>query len=367
MYKKNKKDKKNNSNKNKIIKKCAISLLSIVCATHVLAMHERAHVNVLTWWGYLDHSGIIDAAERACHVKISYDEYYSNDEFLRRWHNPYHQYDIIIFSKTIYNLVKHNIKQINTSRLWQQANLYHPIIKKKYLEYQFPHNIVFFAHALTGFLYNKNNIALSAEDSILAIFKKAADHLVIVIDDPVEAKKLVHLGYRNSDLENNEFTVDTFKKLVQSARIYIGNGFSRIYQDSQFAFSFAWSGEAIHRLNGLGPKFKFLVHPQLSYISSDLLAMVDDRSGSECVAKYLTSKATLDKIQNHNYYFSSYTEFDQRMKFKNPGYYEIYRQFLGMLPHLNWIQPIDAQSFDKVQQSWEYIKFDLNKNKLLNR
>ena len=95
----------------------SIILNTLVTATLVLfcnclyaadVKYNRA-VNILTWWGYIDYPEIINAAEKRCHAKISFDQYYSNDEFLRRWREQRDSYDIIIFSNTIYPGIKNEI------------------------------------------------------------------------------------------------------------------------------------------------------------------------------------------------------------------------------------------------------------------
>ncbi len=127
-------------------------------------------VNILTWWGYLDYPEVVSDIEKKCNVKVSYDEYYSSSEFLRRERQE--NYDIVIFSGTIYDLVKANIG-LKKSNLWRQSLNYNPIIRKHYLHSDFTPNVVYFLHSLTGFLWNPNVIDIYKNDSIFEIFKKA--------------------------------------------------------------------------------------------------------------------------------------------------------------------------------------------------
>ena len=98
---------------------------------------QKPTVNILTWWGYLDDPGLIARTEKACDVKISHDVYYSNDEFLRRWRGSEDNYDILIFTESIYNSAAPHLPIIETP-LWQEANDYNPVIKAHYFEKKIP-------------------------------------------------------------------------------------------------------------------------------------------------------------------------------------------------------------------------------------
>src|SRR5437870_4118355 len=96
------------------------------------AVNEEYHqtINILTWWGYLKYPELIKNAEKECKVNISFDEYFSNDEFLRRWVGQEKFYNIIIFSDTIYNVVKHKLQVIKNNNLYKQSLNYNSIVKK---------------------------------------------------------------------------------------------------------------------------------------------------------------------------------------------------------------------------------------------
>jgi spermidine/putrescine-binding protein len=75
-----------------------------LASTNCFAEKERS-VNVITWWGYLDSPEVAQEVKKQCHVNLSHDTYYTNNEFLRRVNTNKTRYDIIIFTQTIYDLV----------------------------------------------------------------------------------------------------------------------------------------------------------------------------------------------------------------------------------------------------------------------
>jgi hypothetical protein len=135
--------------------------------------------------------------------------------------------------------------------------------------------------------------------------------------------------------------------------VYIGNGFNQVYQSSDFSFAFVWSGDGIQHIKDINKKLKFLIHPKLSYISSDLLAQINTDKKSKCIANYLSDEKTLRLIENYNYYFSSYTNIKY---ISDRDFRIIYNQFLQALPKLQWIKSINSTDFDKINNSWDLIK-----------
>jgi hypothetical protein len=306
----------------------------------------------------LDYPEINNSIEKTCGVKLSYDEYYSNAEFLRRKNEQ--NYDIMIFSDTVYNLVKNDIKR-NNINLSYIANSYNPTIKEKYIKERFPYNILYFTHALTGFLWNPNIINISSNDSIFDIFKKAGSNLVVIIDDPVEAGNLIKLGLGKAANGKNILDVmnmKNIKKISQESNVYITNNFNNLYDNKSFAFSFTWSGEAIVDKNLSQKNYNFLIHPELSYISSDLIAQINNKNYVTCVTKNLTSKNIMNILQNKDYYFSPYADYSS---VKNEEFKNIYMIFKKKLPKLKWINNVDKNSFLEMNKAWELIKAEVNK------
>ena len=200
----------------KLIVKCCLGSFFLLLTSIIIvptAAYSKDQVNVLGWWGYLDSEEIQEEIEKKCNVSFSYDEYYSNDEFLRRWNNSKKgDYDIIIFSETIYNVVRDRIDDKN-GELYKEKERFLPIIKKRYEQKRFASNVLFFAHSLTGFLWNPRIITLSDSDDIKQIFYKAKGKYKLLIDDPVEVGLLVEEAYRNES--NSGFTMEKFFSLMR--------------------------------------------------------------------------------------------------------------------------------------------------------
>jgi len=320
----------------------------------IAAVANKDSVNILTWWGYLDYPEVIQKIEQDCDVKITHDNYYSNEEFLRRWQGHKEYYDVIIFSDTIYGVVKPNLPDLSKSTLWQQSAEYHPVIKSHYLSKHYPHNVVYFVHAMTGFLWNPENIKINENDSIVSIFKKANGKLVVLMDDPVEAKKLV-----TSAENGDQLTIANFNRVIQDANVYVTNNYSQIYKKPNFAFSYSWSGEAVIDLMAANKEYKFLVHPKLSYVTSDLLAQTSTSRGATCVAKELAGKKLATEMQENMFYFAPYKNMPVS---KNRYYDAMHRNFIANLSMIPWLE-YDKSQFDIDNRNWQLIKLPLNTKK----
>ena len=72
--------------------KCVL-LLFLFVPSVLLAANK---VNVLAWFGYLKFPEIHKVVKEKCGVDFSYDKYYTNVEFLRRFSASSDQYDIIL-------------------------------------------------------------------------------------------------------------------------------------------------------------------------------------------------------------------------------------------------------------------------------
>lgn len=275
---------------------------------------------------------------------------------MRRWQTQKDSYDIIIFSDTIYKIVKNNLPALDQSDLWKQSLIYNPIIKKHYQKMKFPHNVVYFFHALTGFLWNPQNMSLAPQDSIYEIFKKANGKYIVIIDDMVEAELLIKAASSNL---SQKFDFSFLQEISKSSNIYITNNYTQIYQKPKFAFSFSWSGASIGAIMESNNNFKFLIHPKLSYITSDLLAQNSSDGKTSCIAKFITNKSTASFLQNKLYYFSPYTD---NSAATNPTYKYMYDNFIHLLPNLSWKKPIDVHEFYKIGATWQQIKLSLRKH-----
>lgn len=331
-------------------------------ANQISTPQQLPIVNVLTWWGYLDYPEVKNLVMQQCHAKLSYDEYYSDEEFLHRFAGKEHTYDIIIFSDTLFNQVKDRANY-DKSDLWMQSKNYNETIRKHYESNHFPPNFVYYTHALSGFLWNPAIISLDETDSVFSMFKKAGTNLVVIPDDPLEVKMLMGLGADDSKVDRSQhmqsrpysarLTMDNFSNLVQSSKLYITNDYSEILEKPNFAFAFTWSGEAIEALVGPNKQYRFSVHPDLSYISTDILGVLNGKSASVCVAKALTSKKAMEILQNRTFYFSPYAD-DSGVT--NPRFKRFYKNFLQILPNLKWIDPISKDEFKNIKTIWQTIR-----------
>jgi hypothetical protein len=166
-----------------------------ICA---LAMSQKKPtVNILTWWGYLDQPELIKKIEKKCDAQISVDQYFSNSEFLRRYHEQKSSYDIIIFASTIFEIIRSDIPNLPKSPLWKQSNQYNRYIKQHYLKANYPRNVIYFAHSISGFLLNPKTIKLSGNESLETIFNKANGKKIVLMDDSAEINKLLNMANDN--------------------------------------------------------------------------------------------------------------------------------------------------------------------------
>lgn len=340
---------------------CFLLLLAIfVIPINALAKLSPQPVNILTWWGYLDQTpNEIQKIEKKCNAHISYDTYYSNDEFLDRFKKHDARYDVIIFSQTILNSVKNKIALPN-SKLYLQANGYENTIRKEYFSEKLPHNIVYFVLSMTGFLYNPSVIDITPSESIDTIFKKAGNNIIVMIDDPVEANFLIGLMQKNNQesasapsVKNISLTWKNFKKLFQKTRVIITNSPEKIINLPNFAFAFQWSGDSISIMGGAHKNLKFLIHPKLSYISLDLLAELNTRQPTICVAHALSSPEFLNSLQEKSFYFSPYFPKPS----DNVDFQNLYDQVSKQLPILSWLASPNDQDLNKLKKNWDYIRF----------
>lgn len=325
----------------------------------------RPTVNILQWWGYIVSTDpYVKKIEDECNVNISYDQYYSNDEFIQRMKIPDTSYDIVIFSETIYKAMQNKIARHN-STLYKMAQDYYPAIREEYNRMHFPSNVLFFIHSLTGFLYNPKNIHFSEKDDIFQLFSKAKNKLVVMIDDPIEAEFLLSLGLRETgskeaDLDQNiglvPLTIDNFQKLYNGTQFIITNLPNRIINYPNFAFAFQWSGDAIANIKNNQGNLDFFVHPKLSYVTSDLIATLNNKQSSVCVARYLASKWFLNHEQNLTYYFSPYGDGSE---INDPSLKKIFNDWIKHLDTLPWIISVDEKQFEKLGKQWDTIKLNI--------
>lgn len=329
-----------------------ITLVSFDCYAN-----KEPSVNVISWWGYLNSPSIAREVKQQCGVNLSFDTYYTNDEFLRRVATNKERYDIIIFSNTIYKLIKNQIPEshVNLSVFSKDFN---PTIKNEYLRRHYPNNVIFFMHSLSGFLWNPKVIELKKEDEIKTIYKKANDNIVVMINDPLEIWNLIKKSYDHHN--NAQLNLNNFKNLIQQANVYLANNYNQMYDKDNFAFAFGWSGDAIVYMKQAKKNYQFLIHPKLSYISTDLMAAMNEKQTTMCVSRVLMSKKVLDIVQNYTYYVSPYGNYKT---VKLPLYQSIYKEMLDKLPNMSWIESSDTMvDYEKMIEAWNEIQLNTRGN-----
>lgn len=337
----------------------SFALLLVALNSFAETTGSLPYVNILVWRGYLDDPNIKAIVKKQCNANISYDEFYSNNEFISRFEHGHSNYDIIIFPFSIYSLIKDEIN-LPTSDLWQQSLRYNPIIKAQYQKSKLSPNVVFLEHSIIAFLYNPEVVNLSSTDDLATIFAKAKSNILVVTDDPVEVQSLMQFGMpgKNGPIDYKK-AINYFKKTTQNNKLYITNDYSKIAASSNFAFAYSWASEAIHTLTDINKNYKILIHPQLSFISTDLLAELNNKVNTTCVAKTLSSKEVTTLIQNKRFYFSPYTD---NSNLKNALHKNIYQEFLKNLNELQWIEPQDKNTVGELNRMWELIKIETYSN-----
>jgi hypothetical protein len=308
--------------------------------------NNKPTVNILTWWGYLNHPWVTEEINKNCNVSISYDEFYTSDEFLDRFKTGRGEYDIIIFPTDTYHLLREDIK-IENCKLYEQADHYYSAIRKQYFKNHYPHNVVYFSHLVSGVIYNPGKIQVEPTDTLYTLFKKSNTNMVIIEDDPANLYRVV-----------NNFDLNSFKKLLQNTQPIFSNEMSQIVHENEerFAFAYHWSNIALWYIINFNHNFKFIINPKYSYFGADLLAQLNTRANTACVANVLSSKHFLQKMQNTTYNFSP---FDDNANITNPYLKKLQKTTYQTLPKLKWDDTLDKNTYYKIHQHWKMIKFGI--------
>lgn len=328
---------------NNIYKKLIVISSIFISST---SFSKEKSVNVVTWWGYLD-ANIIKTIEKKCNVSVTVDEYYSTDEFLRRFQKQ--KYSVVIFPSVVYNLISN--KLVKSSDFINDINInYNTNVLYSFNKHLYASKTGIFALSYTGFLYNPKQIKISSEDEIKDIFLKSKDKIVSVLDEPFEALKLI--SYSGVSFNKNDVIRD-YKRLIGDSKIYITNDTLKLVKDENFAFSYIWAGAAYKRISEFN-HLKFLIHPKLSYISSDLIGMTNKDNDTICVAKSLAGKELLRLILSKTNYFSPYGFSDQKTFLS-----EEYKNFFTDFKKYSWIKEPKKDEYYNLINLWEIVKGEI--------
>ncbi len=294
-----------------------------------------SNINILSWWGYINTKQIKDLAQKKCGVGISIDEYYSSSEMIRRFEKNTSKYDLLIFANTTYSMIKDKVPSI-TVKGSQIVDQYLLPIRAIYNKKNYPSNIRFFMHAFTGFLVNSKNSNFNQSSKLSEIFKLGTDTTLVLIDDPIEIQMLLS----RANLKLSELI-----ELSKKQKLLISNNIDRVSQTDKFGIAYVWSGAAIDNIKSSN-SLKFLVHPKLSHITSDLIALMSKKKEGKCVFDVLTSKEVLNLIAEETKYFPS---FGLPLNFSN----------YSSLPDLSKIKWIDSPSREEIHtlnREWKRVK-----------
>ena len=333
--------------------KLILKIKTIFILINLINYNQNAFssVNIISWWNYLDKNTIFELQNK-CKTSISIDEYYSIDEFLRRFQKQ--KYSIIIFPGGVYNLISDKIRGTGISFQKIKGN-YHSNILSSFNEQKFSSNVGIFALSITGFLYDPMKIKITKDQDLKSILKNARNKKIALIDDPFESLKLMSFEKKIANVNDG---LNEFRQLVDGTHFIITNDTLKIIEDKDFAMAYSWVGVAFKRITKK-PELKFIVHPKLSYISADLIATMKKDAETECVAKLLASKEILNSILSRTFYFSPYGTPDG---IKNKDFEIEYKHFINDNQKLNWLETPEKDEYQKMINLWQRIKIAM-KNK----
>jgi len=309
-----------------------VALLLMICQLAYAASPAKEKVNILTWYGYLRSPEIASAIKNECGVEISYDEYHFTNECLWRFNSSvggFHTYDVIIFPSELYEVFKKSI-EIKNSNLSQAAKDYGDHVKKHYLSQDYTNNVVYFTLPFTGFIYDPKNIKISATDTIDMMFAKAKSNLVVLYC----SYPAIRMLFDNDKKLPLSLFVKHFRETMQGAYIYTLNGHIELYDNDRFAFAYQRSGEAISAIKfSKNRSLSFFVHPKHSYIIPDLLAELNTKPKTQCVARVLASKKVSNIVQKEMYYLSPY---EKRASLNDLVFQSVYKPLFDNANKIQW-------------------------------
>lgn len=336
----------------RVLVECVFYTFVLLKSIHSHATNTRSDnepVNILTWWGYLTHKDLLDEVEKNCQVKISFDEYYSNFEFIRRKSN---RYDILIYSGTVRGFIENDDKLKSNADISLIAKDYHKVFKRHYLEEGYPRNTLYFMFAETVFLWDADKISLYHSDSIEEMFRKAGEKKAVIIDNYIEVLTLL-LNESKHDFFSE------FKRILGDASLIISNNLGEVVEDDDFAIGYLWSGEAIAKMSSSRKNLKMMVHPSLSHITKDLITVLSEDEKSLCVAKELASESFLSKLAAKEFYFSP---FHKKLNIENQYYDKMYKEFDLRINNLRWLKKFTIEEHIELEKKWQRVKIELGYN-----
>lgn len=147
---------------------------------------------------------------------------------------------------------------------------------------------------------------------------------------------------------------ESLRLLVGKSAVTFTNDVAGLVGHPNFSFAYLWSGESLLKMKE-NKNLSFLVHPQLSHVSKDLLSAMNNKSSTECVAREFGSAAFLDSIARESFYFSPYGKIPS----KNADYNTIQNEFFSKLPELDWIHKVSIEESKQIAEKWQALKIKL--------
>jgi len=261
-------------------------------------------VNILTRYNYLRSPKISEIIKNRCGVEISYDEYYTRGECTKviLQSSGLDYYDIAIIPQGVHDVFDSSIKT-QKSNIGKAAVGYSEPVRKQYFSRHYPNNVAYFTLYIQGFIWNPNTLNISKTESILSMFTKAKNNIVIIESSHPAVFNLIDGGYDLSP----DLQVNLFRNIIQDADVFITSGYNKLYEKNHFAFAFQNSGDAISIIKKTeNKKLKFFIHPKYSYVSTDILIALNSRRETHCVAQALVSKEILKIVQQETFCLSPY-------------------------------------------------------------
>ena len=327
-------------------------VLSILLSTNAFS---KPSVNILSWWDYINSEEIIKLVENKCNVDVSIDEFYSNDEFSRRVRKS--DYDVIVHSEAAYSSVKDLIVKSDSSFAKEHVENYHPLIKKRYDDSEFKYNTAYLAMYLTVLLWDKDQITIEGHDDIKDILYKSREKYVVLTDDQYEISHIFKslTGSKTWSIPNYDAVSRYFYRTKFIATNLIGS----LVKHKDFAVAYTWSGSALGALSANpDKKLEIMVHPKLSHASADMISVLNNKKGSSCVAKVLSSKKVIETTQTTmSHYFSPYGKITSRKVSENYTYIE--KEFFKRLKYSNWLPDFSKENAINLNHNWQRVKVEL--------
>jgi len=320
---------------------------------------EKEHLNVLSWWGYFTQENL-RPIEELCRVNLSVDEYYSNTEVLRRLTDGRTNYEFVVFSDTIYESALQHLETENVNiDLTEKTSSYQQNVARKFKKAKYSKNITYFQLALTGFLWQPENIEFEPTTALSKLFEKVGSKLVILIDDHVEG---LHFFSKLTNKPLSTFPEQkALNEILANARLVIANDIHEAAKRNDFAFAYTWSGDAISVISdNPSSRLKFATHRDLSYVTVDLFYANPKSKAAKCVARAIASDSFLNKVASGHNYLSPYGPTAQKTETAKR---EIENLVFSKNNELKWIRSTSITDSEKLRTEWHNFKAILGFNR----